>query len=143
MTIAVRIASGGARRATSTERHEGALLSGLRVLVCEDNADSRELVGEVLSREGADVRLAATASEALDHVREFRPDVLVSDIGLPIVDGYTLIRQIRQLAADEGGGTPAIALTAYATAEDARRALTAGYQLHITKPSIRRIWPRG
>jgi CheY-like chemotaxis protein/anti-sigma regulatory factor (Ser/Thr protein kinase) len=121
-------------RASSVEGDETKLLSGLRVVVCEDDADSRDLLREVLSSEGADVRVAAVATEALDHVRAFRPDVLVSDIGLPVVDGYTLIGQIRQLAADQGGLTPAIALTAYATGEDARRALSAGYQLHVTKP---------
>ncbi|MGD0528544.1 MAG: ATP-binding protein [Polyangiaceae bacterium] len=122
------------RRPSSPDSAEAKLLSGLRVVVCEDDADSRDLLCEVLSSEGADVRMAAAAGEALDHVREFRPDVLVSDIGLPLVDGYTLIRQIRQLAADQGGRTPAIALTAYASGEDARRAFAAGYQLHVTKP---------
>jgi signal transduction histidine kinase/CheY-like chemotaxis protein len=110
------------------------LLSGLRVLICEDDVDSRELLQEMLSSEGATVRLAAAAGEAIDHLREFHPDVLVSDIGLPLVDGYALMRQIRELAPAEGGRTPAIALTAYAGADDARRALSAGYQLHVTKP---------
>lgn len=110
------------------------LLAGLRVLVCEDDADSRDLLQAVLSSEGATVLVAAAASEAMDHLREFRPDVLVSDIGLPIVDGYTLMRQIRALSADEGGRIPAIALTAYAGADDARKAFSAGYQLHLAKP---------
>jgi CheY-like chemotaxis protein/two-component sensor histidine kinase len=130
----VQVTSAEQRRPSSPDGPEAKLLSGLRVLVCEDDADSRDLLCEVLSSEGADVRMAAVAGEALDHVREFRPDVLVSDIGLPLVDGYTLIRQIRQLAADQGGRTPAIALTAYASGEDARRAFAAGYQLHVTKP---------
>jgi signal transduction histidine kinase/ActR/RegA family two-component response regulator len=113
---------------------EGKPLAGLRILVCEDDADSRDLLHEVLSGEGAQVRLAAAAPEAMDHLREFRPDVFVSDIGLPITDGYTLIRQIRQLSGEQGGWTPAIALTAYAGAEDARRAFEAGFQFHMTKP---------
>ena len=113
---------------------EPRLLSGLRVLVCEDDPDCRELLKEVLSGEGATVCLAAAAAEALDHLRAFRPDVLVSDIGLPLVDGYALIRQIRQLDDQQGGRTPAIALTAYAGSEDARRAFSAGYQVHVTKP---------
>ncbi len=113
---------------------EPKLLSGLRVLVCEDDPDCRDLLKEVLSGEGATVCLAAAAAEALDHFREFRPDVLVSDIGLPLVDGYALIRQIRQLDDQQGGRTPAIALTAYAGSEDARRAFSAGYQVHVTKP---------
>jgi CheY-like chemotaxis protein len=103
-------------------------------LVCEDDVDSRELLHEVLSGEGAIVRLAAAAGEAMDHMREFHPDVLVSDIGLPLIDGYALMRQIRELRPDQGGRTPAIALTAYAGGEDARRAFSAGYQLHVTKP---------
>jgi len=109
-------------------------LAGLRILVCEDDADSRDLLSELLSSEGAVVRLAAAAGEAMEHLREFRPDVFVSDIGLPVVDGYSLIRQIRQLTGEQGGWTPAIALTAYAGAEDARRAFEAGFQSHMTKP---------
>ena len=122
------------RRPESAATTDTKLLSGLRVLVCEDDADCRDLLLEVLSGEGATVRLAAAAAEALEHFREFRPDVLVSDIGLPLVDGYALIRQIRQLGEQQGGRTPAIALTAYAGGEDARRAFSAGYQLHVTKP---------
>jgi signal transduction histidine kinase/CheY-like chemotaxis protein len=121
------------RPSLPTAPHEK-LLSGLRVLICEDDVDSRELLQEMLASEGATVRLAAAAGEAIDHLREFHPDVLVSDIGLPLVDGYALMRQIRELTPAEGGRTPAIALTAYASAEDARRALSAGYQLHVTKP---------
>jgi CheY-like chemotaxis protein/anti-sigma regulatory factor (Ser/Thr protein kinase) len=112
----------------------GRPLAGLRVLVCEDDPDSRELLRVVLAREGATVRLAAAASEAIDHIRDFRPDVFLSDIGLPLVDGYALIRQIRTLAEDEGGRTPSIALTAYAGCDDARKACAEGYQLHMAKP---------
>jgi CheY-like chemotaxis protein len=110
------------------------LLDGLRVLVCEDDADCRDVLLEVLAGEGATVCLASAAAEALDRFGEFRPDVLVSDIGLPIMDGYALIRQIRELEEGRGGRTPAIALTAYAASEDARRAFSAGFQLHMTKP---------
>ncbi len=109
-------------------------LAGLRVLVCEDDADSRELLQAVLAGEGASVVVAAAAGEAIEHLREFRPDVLVSDIGLPVVDGYSLMRQVRGLSPEEGGRTPAIALTAYAGSEDARQAFLAGYQLHVAKP---------
>jgi CheY-like chemotaxis protein len=109
-------------------------LTGLRVLICEDDADSRELLKEVLSGEGATVLAAAAAGEALERLRTFRPDVFVSDIGLPLVDGYALMRQVRDLPADEGGRTPAIALTAYAGIDDARKAFAAGYQLHVAKP---------
>lgn len=109
-------------------------LSGIRVLVCEDEVDCRELLREVLVSEGATVCAVATAAQALGGIQDLRPHVLVSDIGLPLMDGYALIRQIRQLAEHQGGRTPAIALTAYASAEDARRALSAGFQLHLAKP---------
>jgi signal transduction histidine kinase/CheY-like chemotaxis protein len=109
-------------------------LTGLRVLICEDDADSRELLKEVLSGEGATVVAAAAAAEALERLRVFRPDVFVSDIGLPLVDGYALMRQVRDLSVEEGGRTPAIALTAYAGIDDARKAFAAGYQLHVAKP---------
>jgi CheY-like chemotaxis protein len=110
------------------------LLAGLRILVCEDDADCRDILCEVFAGEGAAVSLAAAAAEALEQFREFRPDVLVSDIGLPRMDGYALIRQIRGLDEDHGGRTPAIALTAYAGGADAGRAFSAGFQLHVTKP---------
>ena len=134
VTLPVRAVAVEDRRPSVPSAIDRKLLSGLRVLVCEDDADSRELLQEVLSGEGATVCLAAAAAEALEVLGEFRPDVLVSDIGLPLVDGYTLMRQIRQLGDDKGGRTPAIALTAYAGGEDARRAFSAGYQVHVTKP---------
>jgi signal transduction histidine kinase/ActR/RegA family two-component response regulator len=125
-------AAGSSAAAPSTEVRRA--LAGLRILICEDDADSRELLQAVLAGQGARVVVAAAASEAIEHLREFRPDVLVSDIGLPLVDGYALMRQVRCLSADEGGCTPAIALTAYAGSEDVRKALSAGYQLHVAKP---------
>jgi len=134
VVLPVRAISIEEPRPASAEAPVGKPLAGLRILVCEDDADSRDLLHELLSGEGAVVRVAAAAPEAIDHLREFRPDVFVSDIGLPVVDGYTLIRQIRQLSGEQGGWTPAIALTAYAGAEDARRAFEAGFQLHMTKP---------
>jgi signal transduction histidine kinase len=112
----------------------GRLLAGLRVLVCEDDTDSRDLLREVLVGEGATVQAASSVAEAVDQFRGFHPDVLVSDIGMPVADGYSLIRQIRGMREDEGSNTPAIALTAYATTEDVRRSFVAGYQLHVAKP---------
>ena len=129
------IRSQAARVRPARAAGEAKLLTGLKVLICEDDADSRELLEAVLCAEGATVRSAAAAPEAFDRLREFRPDVLVSDIGLPLVDGYALIRQIRQLDESQGGRTPAIALTAYTAREDARRALSAGFQLHVAKPA--------
>jgi CheY-like chemotaxis protein len=134
VALPIRVLSADEPRPTPTDSVLSKPLAGLRVLVCEDDADSRALLHELLSSEGATVRLAAAAGEAMDGLREFRPDVFVSDIGLPVVDGYSLIRQIRQLSGEQGGWTPAIALTAYAGAEDARRAFEAGFQSHMTKP---------
>ncbi len=128
------LAVGPASRRQASLPAQPKLLEGLRVLVCEDDPDSRELLHAVLDGEGATVCVAAAAVEALEHFRDFRPDVLVSDIGMPVMDGYALIRHIRALGDDDGGRTPAIALTAYAGREDARRAFAAGYHLHVPKP---------
>jgi CheY-like chemotaxis protein len=89
---------------------------------------------EVLQERGAKVRMASSASEALAKFIEARPDVIVSDIGMPGEDGYSLIRKIRALPAERGGRTPALALTAYARGEDAQRAFAAGFQVHLAKP---------
>ncbi|HEY2029880.1 MAG TPA: response regulator [Myxococcales bacterium] len=109
-------------------------LDGVEVVVVDDEPDARELVCAVLARAGAKVRQAASVDDALALVRAQKPDVLVSDIGLPQQDGYTLIERVRQLPAAEGGLVPAAALTAYAGENDHRRALAAGFQAHVTKP---------
>jgi PAS domain S-box-containing protein len=109
-------------------------LKGLRVLIVDDEADSREFLKRLLVECHVDVHLAGSAKEGLQRVIEIRPDVLISDIGMPEVDGYQFIREIRRLPADEGGRTPAIALTAFARSEDRTRAIIAGYQSHIAKP---------
>lgn len=109
-------------------------LDGLRVLVVDDEADARELLKEVLVICGSDVVTTGTAAEALEILRSGKFDVLVSDIGMPIEDGYTLIEKVRSLPDDEGGRIPAIALTAYARVEDRIRALKAGFQAHLPKP---------
>jgi len=109
-------------------------LVGLSVLLVEDERDSRELAVTVLSECGATVYTAANASEALTQLRDKSPDVVVSDIGLPGEDGYGLIRKIRALPSDAGANVPAAALTAYARAEDRRKALDAGYAFHLSKP---------
>lgn len=105
-------------------------LRGLRVLAIDDEADALQYVQRVLSMCGADVRTGTCAADALTAVREFHPDVLISDIGMPDVDGYQLIEQIRQLARN----LPAIALTAFARSEDRSRSLRAGFAAHISKP---------
>ena len=109
-------------------------LSGLRILVVDDEADAREVIRRVLVECRAEVLVAGTAEAALDCVRRERPDVLVSDIGMPEVDGYELLRRIRALGHSAGGRLPAIALTAFARSEDRTRALRAGFLVHVSKP---------
>jgi PAS domain S-box-containing protein len=109
-------------------------LNGVKVLVVDDEADARLLVERVLTQCGAEIRLAGSAEDGMKELQEFRPQVLISDIGMPHTDGYEFIRSVRQLAADEGGKTPAIALTAFARSEDRVNALLAGYQVHVVKP---------
>ncbi len=109
-------------------------LDGLRVLVIDDEEDALQLVSAVLEGQGAEVRSVASAAEALGAIADSRPDVVVSDIGMPDVDGYSLIRQVRALPPARGGHTPAVALTAYAGEGDAQRAFEAGFQMHVTKP---------
>jgi PAS domain S-box-containing protein len=109
-------------------------LHGLRVLVVDDEEDALVLVGEVLRGQGAEVHVATSAREALESFDRLRPDVIVSDIGMPDVDGFSLIREIRARPVDRGGRTPAVALTAYARLEDGERAFAAGFQMHVTKP---------
>lgn len=109
-------------------------LRGIRVLAIEDRLDSRELLKVLLAEYGAQVMAVASKSEFLEALDSFKPDVLVSDIGMPEIDGYTLLRQVRCLSADRGGKIPAIALSAYAREEDYQRALAAGFQMHLSKP---------
>ncbi|MBW4576560.1 MAG: PAS domain S-box protein [Aphanothece sp. CMT-3BRIN-NPC111] len=109
------------------------VLSGLQVLVVDDEADTREFFITVLEECGAKVRAVVSAGEALELLKSFKPDVLVSDIGMPVEDGYSLIRKIRGMEA-EPGQIPAMALTAYAREEDRQQALSAGFQMHISKP---------
>ncbi|MEI2582040.1 hybrid sensor histidine kinase/response regulator [Scytonema sp. PRP1] len=108
-------------------------LGGLRVLVVDDEPDARQLLSTVLLQHKAQVIAVSSAREALVALQKFQPDVLVSDIGMPQEDGYSLIRKVRALPG-ESGRTPAVALTAYARAEDRTQALNAGFQLHVPKP---------
>ncbi|HEX8118031.1 MAG TPA: response regulator, partial [Pyrinomonadaceae bacterium] len=112
----------------------GAALGGVRVLVVDDNADARELLALVLGRAGAEVTAAASAAAALELLRQAEVDVLISDIGMPAEDGYALIGQARSLTAGRARRPPAVALTAYASEADRRRALAAGFDAHIPKP---------
>ncbi|MBD1997302.1 PAS domain S-box protein [Oculatella sp. FACHB-28] len=108
-------------------------LSGLRVLAVDDDNDIRELLEFILQQAGAEVRVVASATEALQQLKVFSPKVLISDVGMPDIDGYMLIRQIRTLAPEQGK-IPAIALTAYAGEIDQQQAIAAGFQMHLAKP---------
>lgn len=107
-------------------------LAGIRVLVVDDEPDARQLVRRVLGDCGAEVAVAESAGEAMQLIEGFRPDILVSDVGMPDQDGYNLIRQVRSRLAAKA--LPAVALTAFARSEDRRRALLAGFQTHVAKP---------
>jgi CheY-like chemotaxis protein len=109
-------------------------LRGLRMVIVDDEPDARELLASFFEHCEARVMTAESAPAALTLVRETHPDVLVSDIGMPGEDGYSLIRKVRALPPDKGGKTRALALTAYARVEDRARALEAGYDMHLAKP---------
>jgi PAS domain S-box-containing protein len=111
-----------------------ARLDGVRVLLVEDAPDARELIALLLRERGAEVQVAASGREAMERLEAALPDVLVSDIGLPGEDGHALLKRVRQWAEARDEWIPAIALTAYAGAEDARRAYRAGFQVHMAKP---------
>ncbi|PSB33709.1 response regulator [Stenomitos frigidus] len=109
-------------------------LSSVCVLIVDDILDSLEVSAFTLEQFGAQVITASSVSEALDSLQQFKPDVLVSDIWMPGEDGYSLIQKVRQLAPEQGGQIPAIALTAYAREPDQQRAISVGFQMHLPKP---------
>ncbi|WP_373530290.1 ATP-binding protein [Nostoc sp.] len=109
-------------------------LLGVRVLVVDNQADAREFITTVLEQYQAEVQSVASVQEALQVITQWKPDALVSDIGMPQEDGYSLIRKLRSQPPELGGNIPAAALTAYASAEDRMRAIREGYQLHLPKP---------
>lgn len=109
-------------------------LDGLRILVVDDEADTRELLKQGLEYCGAEVNVVGSATEALDALMGTLPDILISDIGMPGIDGYDLIRQVRSLSQERGAKVPAIALTAYTRTEDRLQSLRAGYDMHVPKP---------
>ncbi|QHG15486.1 hybrid sensor histidine kinase/response regulator [Nostoc sp. ATCC 53789] len=109
-------------------------LNGIRILVVDDDTDSRDFIAFVLEQDGAFVIAVSSAYEALQTLAEIKPDVLVSDIGMPEMDGYMLIHQVRTLIPEQGGQIPAIALTAFARNDDQQEALKAGFQMHLSKP---------
>lgn len=109
-------------------------LSGVKVLLVDDEADTRDLLDFILVEAGATVTTAKSAGEALAAFDQTSFDVLLSDIGMPVMDGYMLIQQIRARSSAQGGTIPAIALTAYASEADRDQAIAAGFQKHIAKP---------
>ncbi len=144
-TFTVRLPLGVAREESAPDRGGGngkdplalagaGRLDGLRVLVVEDDDDTRELVTRLLAESGAQVSTAAAASPAIERFQADGADLLISDIGLPGEDGYSLIARLRALEGSNGASVPAIALTAFARSEDRTRALQAGFQAHLAKP---------
>lgn len=109
-------------------------LTGIKVLTIDDEPDSRDFLTELLAYYGAQVMATATSAEFLAAIESFEPDILVSDIGMPEVDGYTLLQQVRSLPPERGGQIPAIALTAYVGEINQQQALAAGFQSHLSKP---------
>ena len=109
-------------------------LAGLRILLVDDEPDAREILSAILREAGAEVVTAVGAQTGLELVTRWKPDVLISDIGMPGEDGYELIRKVRALSPDEGGQVPAIALTAFARRQDRLKVLSSGYQTHVPKP---------
>jgi CheY-like chemotaxis protein len=109
-------------------------LAGLRILVVDDESDAREIVAAILGEAGAEIATASSSRQALDRIEQWKPDLLISDIGMPGESGYDLIRKVRALPAERGGQMPAIALTAYAHMQDRLKILSAGFQMHVPKP---------
>ena len=131
---AFRAGAAAAAAAAEASGDETPRLDGLRLLVVDDERDALTLLGEALGDQGAEVHAASSAREALDALPRVRPHVLVSDISMPDMDGLALIRAVRARDESEGGTTPAIALTAFTRDQDVKRALAAGYQVHLSKP---------
>jgi len=123
-----------AQQPTSQPTAHPPLLSGTRVLVVDDDPDMRELVKKALESHQAEVIAVGSTSEALSLIEDWRPAVVLADIAMPGEDGYMLVRRIRQLPSERGGRVPAVALTAYARAEDRIAALDAGFDRHVSKP---------
>jgi signal transduction histidine kinase/ActR/RegA family two-component response regulator len=123
---------------TKIERNESLLhtpdLKGIKVMVVDDEADAIGLVKRIMEECGATVKACTSGTECLACIAELRPDVVIMDIGMEEMDGYTLIGKVRALSPENGGRTPAVALTAFARSEDRRQAMLAGFDLHIAKP---------
>jgi hypothetical protein len=122
---------------TNTERdtfYVSPDLRHIRLLLVDDEADSRDVIQAVLQGCNAQISTAPSVDEAFEAFKKLRPDVLISDIGMPVQEGYSLIKKIRDWEVEDGGRVSAIAVTAYARTEDRVRALRAGFQVHVPKP---------
>ncbi|MBC7911793.1 MAG: CHASE domain-containing protein [Pyrinomonadaceae bacterium] len=124
-----------AQQASLAQQKSSAPLKGLHILVVDDEPDAREMLRAMLERDEAKVTTAASAHEALEVIEAERPDVLISDIGMPIADGYDLLRELRRVDKARGKHLPAIALTAYAREEDRERSLAEGFEAFFSKPT--------
>ena len=132
LLIVDKLSAGGSPQQEIHRLHSD--IAGCRILIVEDDADSREMLDILLRTLSAETATAATAAEALEKLSSFKPDVLISDLGLPEVDGYDLIQRIRSRPADDGGTIPALALTGFAGAEEKKRVHLAGFDGHLPKP---------
>ena len=117
------------------QEHPAGSLDGVKILIVDDNTDTCDLLATIFTAEGAVTSAALSAREALEGFDRVRPDVLVSDIAMPGMSGYDLVRRLRQRSREEGGAVPAVALTAYARLDDRDRALAAGFQAYLCKPA--------
>jgi len=124
----------GEPRASDPVESKGPKLRGVKLLVVDDEPDARELLRTVLELEGARVQVAGSVRDALAAISKDRPDLVISDIGMPAEDGYALLAKLRALPSEVGGDVPAVALTAHAAADDAERSRAAGYECHLAKP---------
>lgn len=110
-------------------------LSGIRVMLVDDDDDCLDLAAEVLRRAGAEVHGFSSAGSAFSSLKRLNPDVIVSDIGMPIENGYQFMRRVRQCGWERAGAVPALAVTAYVTPADRTEALDAGFDMHLGKPT--------
>lgn len=130
----MRTETDSTQRASSPAIQKAVLTNKLRILLVEDDEDSREMLKLMFEKHGMQVTSVSSAADALTEIKTLFPDVLISDIGLPNEDGYSLIRRVRNLSPEQGGLTPAIALTGYVSLQDRSHALDIGYQEHLSKP---------
>jgi CheY-like chemotaxis protein len=149
VTLPTHIDAIAADVAAPEQRAEFRVLQGLRILVVDDDDDARDVIADLLRQAGATVTTASSAADGFAALEREPPHVLISDIGMPGEDGYSLLARVRALPPERGGDVPAIALTAFARPEDVRNVLDAGFQLHIAKPVMSdallravRVWAR-